>query len=105
MEDYKGKWDSLSGLQEHAQMISLLKELGYTEADLINPNSGALESLMTSYLGILIDMSNGDTGILGGLSILTGVNMDSIPGFLEQTRQDINAISNAFAGDFCVPIP
>lgn len=99
MEDYKGKWDSLSGLQEHAQMLSLLRELGYTEADLLNQNSGALESLMTSYLGILKDMSNNDTGILSGLTLLTGRNMDTIPSFLEQTIQDINGISDALAGE------
>ena len=81
MEDYKQKWDGLSGLQEHAQMISLLRELGYTESDLLNQNSGALENLMTSYLGILKDMADRDPGILGGLSLLTGRNMN--PSILE----------------------
>ncbi len=98
MEGYRDRFSSLSGLQEHARMIALLQELGYTEADLLDQNSGALERLMHSYLGILKDMSGNDSGILGGLSGLTGIDMNTVPGFLEQMEQQVHGITDAFVG-------
>ncbi len=98
MEGYRDRFSSLSGLQEHARMIALLQELGYTEADLLDQNSGALERLMHSYLGILKDMSGNDSGILGELSGLIGIDMNTVPGFLEQMEQQVHGITDAFDG-------
>jgi len=94
MEEYKGRWEELSGLQEQAGRNALLKELGYSETDLQNESSGALESLTLSYLGILKDLNAGNHAVLDSLSLLTDTDLHNIPGFLEQTRQSLDTLSD-----------
>ena len=94
MEEYKNRWDELSDLQEHAEMIGLLKELGLTEEDLLNESSGAFDRLRTSYLGILKDLNTGNQGVIDGLSQLADIDMGSIPSFLGEMQGYIDSISN-----------
>ena len=106
LEEYKSRWEELSDLQEHAEMIALLKELGLTEEDLLNESSGAFDRLRTSYLGILKDLNTGNQGVIDGLSQLANIDMSSIPGFLEQTKAyadsiadiDVTALSDGLDG-------
>lgn len=93
MEEYKSRWEELSDLQEHAEMIALLQELGLTEEDLLNESSGAFDRLRTSYLGILKDLNTGNQGVLDGLSQLANVDMGNIPSFLSEMQGYIDSIS------------
>ncbi|MDE6607604.1 MAG: hypothetical protein K2K54_07615, partial [Lachnospiraceae bacterium] len=93
MEDYKSRWEGLSGIQEKAEMNALLKEFGYSEADLLNEGSGALEGLSLSYLGILKDLNAGNQAFLDSLSQLTGADLGRLPGFLKQTRQSLDSLA------------
>ncbi len=94
MEAYQNKWDELSDMQEHAEMIGLLKELGYTEEDLLNSSSGAYEAFRNTYLSVLNDLNAGNQNILDGLSAVAGVDMSSIPSYLKETQGYIDSISN-----------
>ena len=94
MEDYKSRWEGLSGIQEKAEMNALLKEFGYSEADLLKEGSGALEGLSLSYLGILKDLNAGNQAFLDSLSQLTGADLGRLPGFLEQTRQSLDSLTD-----------
>lgn len=94
MEEYKSHWEELSDLQEHAEMIALLQELGLTEEDLLNESSGAFDRLRTSYLGILKDLNTGNQGVLDGLSQLADVDMGNIPGFLAETQKYMESIAD-----------
>lgn len=94
MEEYKSRWEELSDLQEHAEMIALLQELGLTEEDLLNESSGAFDRLRTSYLGILKDLNTGNQGVLDGLSQLANVDMGNIPSFLAETQKYMESIAD-----------
>lgn len=93
LEEYKSRWEELSDLQEHAEMIALLQELGLTEEDLLNESSGAFDRLRTSYLGILKDLNTGNQGVLDGLSKLADIDMSNIPSFLSEMQGYIDSIS------------
>ena len=93
MEEYKSRWEELAGLQEQARMAALAKELGYSEEDLINESSGALEHLKLTYLGILKDLNARNPDFLDSLSRLAGQDLGHIPGFLEGTRQAMEGLA------------
>ena len=94
MEEYKDRWDELSDLQEHAEMIGLLKELGFTEEDLLNESSGAFDKLRMSYLGILKDLNIGNKGVLDGLSQIANIDMGNVPSFLGEMQGYINSMAD-----------
>ncbi len=94
MEEYKDRWDELSDLQEHAEMIGLLKELGFTEEDLLNESSGAFDKLRMSYLGILKDLNIGNKGVLDGLSQIANIDMGNVPSFLGEMQGYIDSMTD-----------
>lgn len=94
LEEYQAKWDELSDMQEHAEMIGLLKELGYTEEDLLNQGSGAFDAFRNSYLNVLADLNMGNQGVLDALGQIANVDMSSLPGYLAETQGYIDSISN-----------
>lgn len=94
MEEYKSRWTELSELQENAEMLNLLQELGYTEEEILNMSSGAFEDFKQKYLGILKDMSDGNQGLMNSLSEIANIDMGKVPGYLKETQEYIDSLSN-----------
>ncbi len=94
LEESKSRWEELGELTENAEMLTLLKDLGYTEQDILNMSSGAFENFRTTYMAILSDMYSGNQGMLDSLGQLSGLDMSTVPSFLKETEEYFNKIAN-----------
>lgn len=98
MEEYKARWQELSDLEEQANLIAVLEQLGITTEDILSMSDAAFNAFKEDYLSILKDMYAGNDVMLGSLSAIAGVDMSSVVGYLEKTASYFHSISQSSGG-------
>lgn len=93
MKKYQDRWDELSDVQEHADMLKILKDMGVTEEEVLNMSEEAFQKLKMTYLSVLKDMNSGNAEIKNHLSDLSGVNLDEMNGHLTETKDLFSELS------------
>lgn len=95
LEKQKEQFQSLTDLVEEAQMEALLKELGINEEALLNGSTEEFNKLRDAYLGIIKDMNAGNQGVLDSLTELSGVDMNSLTGYLDSTAESFDGLGSS----------
>lgn len=93
MKKYQDRWDELSDLQEHADMLKTLEDMGVTEEEVLSMSEEAFQKLKMTYLSVLKDMNAGNDEIKNHLSDLSGVNLDDMNGHLTETKDLFSELS------------
>lgn len=93
MQKYQDRWDELSDLQEHADMLKILKDMGITEEEVLNMSEEAFQKLKISFMSVLKDLNAGNDEIKNNLSELSGINLDEMNGHLTDTKDLFSELS------------
>lgn len=98
MEENKTRWDELAELPERAKMDVILKNLGYTEEQVLSMSADAFEGLKNQFLGVLKSINSGNDDLLQSLGKFSEIDMDNVVGHLEATASkfaDIQPVMDA----------
>ncbi|HJA92491.1 MAG TPA: phage tail tape measure protein [Candidatus Eisenbergiella merdipullorum] len=93
-EETKSRWEELQDLEEQAEFEANLRELGLTLDDVLNMSENDFAAFKDNYLGILADIYAGNDKMISSMSELANVDMSALPGYLEETQQYIDTLSN-----------
>ena len=93
-EETKSRWEELQELEEQAQFEANLRELGLSLDDVLNMSESQFAAFKDNYLGILADIYAGNDQMISSMSDLANVDMSALPGYLEETQQYIDMLSN-----------
>lgn len=93
-EETKSRWEELQELEEQAEFEANLRELGLTLDDVLNMSENDFAAFKENYLGILADIYAGNDKMILSMSELANVDMSALPGYLEETQQYIDTLSN-----------
>lgn len=93
-EETKSRWEELQELEEQAQFEANLRELGLSLDDVLNMSESQFAAFKDNYLGILADIYAGNDQMISSMSELANVDMSALPGYLEETQQYIDMLSN-----------
>lgn len=81
-EDVKSRWEELQDLKEQLELNVQLISMGISPDDISQLTSEELfEKVKEHYLGILADISSGNSQMLSSLSDLAGVDVSDLPSF------------------------
>ncbi|RJW31755.1 hypothetical protein DXC97_31465 [Lachnospiraceae bacterium TF09-5] len=93
-EDVKSRWEELQDLKEQLELNVQLISMGISPDDISQLTSEELfEKVKEHYLGILADISSGNSQMLSSLSDLAGVDVSDLPSFLEETHGYMEKLS------------
>lgn len=94
-EDVKSRWEELQDLKEQLELNVQLISMGISPDDISQLTSEELfEKVKEHYLGILADISSGNSQMLSSLSDLAGVDVSDLPSFLEETHGYMEKLSD-----------
>lgn len=93
-EETKSRWEELQELEEQAEFEANLRELGLSLDDVLNMSESQFAAFKDNYLGILADIYAGNDQMISSMSDLANVDMSALPGYLEETQQYIDMLSN-----------
>ena len=94
-EDFKSRWEELQDLKEQLELNVQLISMGISPDDISQLTSEELfEKVKEHYLGILADISSGNSQMLSSLSDLAGVDVSDLPSFLEETHGYMEKLSD-----------
>ena len=93
-EETKSRWEQLQELEEQAEFEANLRELGLSLDDVLNMSESQFAAFKDNYLGILADIYAGNDQMISSMSDLANVDMSALPGYLEETQQYIDMLSN-----------
>ena len=78
LDDYKSRWQELSGIEEKAKMEEALGNLGITTDHILDMSETALESFKSNYLNLLREMYSGNQDMLNLLQEFSGISTDTL---------------------------
>ena len=94
-EDVKSRWEELQDLKEQLELNVQLISMGISPDDISQLTSEELfEKVKEHYLGILADISSGNSQMLSSLSDLAGIDISALPSFLEDTHDYMEILSD-----------
>lgn len=93
-EETKSRWEELQELEEQAKFDVMLSELGTSMEEVLNMSDNEFAAFKENYLGILADIYAGNDKMISSMSELANVDMSALPGYLEETQQYIDTLSN-----------
>lgn len=101
LEDYRSRWQELSGIEEQAKMGAALKSLGITTDDVLNMSGSAFESFKGHYLGILQEIYSKNDDVLEMLQRFGGISADTLKplaGSISSITENIQSASAGISG-------
>lgn len=78
LDDYKSRWQELSGIEEKAKMEEALGKLGITTNHILDMSETVLESFKSNYLDLLQEMYSGNQDMLNLLQEFGSISTDTL---------------------------
>lgn len=101
LEDYRSRWQELSGIEEQAKMEAALRNLGISTDDVLNMSASAFESFKGHYLGVLQSIYSRNEDVLQMLQRFGGISTDALrplAGSLSSIVENIRSASVGISG-------
>ncbi len=86
LEKQKSKWEELQEIETitkaYKDLGDVAKTLGFSAEDLLNDTPGAFEAFKDAYIGVLLDMNNGNADFISGLNEWSSQTGQAVDGAL-----------------------